>query len=327
MAREQPEFFKPRRLGHVNLWAGELARSQRFYHEICGLTVEFTEPGLAASFLGTGHTPHDLGLIEKTDGLPRFGRDGSIVLPPGIGFAAGLNHLAWELENEADLVDAYYRLKDSGVALDMTADHQIAHSIYLRDPDGNAVEFYCDTVRNWRGVLHGEMDLITSAWDPTTAERFTEGRYDPCPDVREVAGAPVHPQRLTHVVLESADLDAMVSFYTTIGGLKIRERTAEGRVVLLGGSHPQYEFNLAICAADASKYSHAAFELKDDQALQRSQALLQGRGASIAAMVDTAWKRSFFLHDADGLASEYYVKRSGPRQIGAGADTALSSLI
>jgi catechol 2,3-dioxygenase len=31
------------------------------YNEICGLTVEFWEPDLVATFLGTGNTPHDLG--------------------------------------------------------------------------------------------------------------------------------------------------------------------------------------------------------------------------------------------------------------------------
>ena len=49
--------FEPRRLGHVNLWVDELQRGEDFYSQICGLKVEFTEPDLVATFLGTGHTP------------------------------------------------------------------------------------------------------------------------------------------------------------------------------------------------------------------------------------------------------------------------------
>ena len=61
------------------------------------------------------------------------------------------------------------------ISTDITVDHQVAHSVYMFDPDGNYNEFYCDTVRDWRKVLHGAMDLITSHWDPLSAEGFTDG--------------------------------------------------------------------------------------------------------------------------------------------------------
>jgi catechol 2,3-dioxygenase len=106
----------------------------------------------------------------------------------------GLNHVAWELENEAELVAAIRQVKSYDIPMDRTVDHQVAHSIYLFDPDGNYIEFYCDTVKDWRKVLHGDMDLITSGWDPDVAEPFTDGRYDPNPDIRVVDGAPVQPR-------------------------------------------------------------------------------------------------------------------------------------
>ena len=302
--------FKPRRLGHVNLWVADLARSERFYNRTCGLTVEFTEPGLVASFLGTGHTPHDLGMIEKTDGKPRYGRDGLLQLPPGIGLAVGLNHLAWELENEAELVQAYRRLRELDVKTDMTVDHQIAHSVYMFDPDGNNIEYYCDTVRDWRPVMHGEMDLITSAWDPLAVEPFTDARYEDNPEIRVVEDAPVHPRRLTHAVLVSADVPRLAAFYATIGGLR-PVGDLDGRGVLLAGSHDGYRFNLAICAGDAPAYHHAAFELASENALDAARRDLARQGIGIEAEVDLPWKRSFFLRDPDGLLSEYYVTRGG----------------
>lgn len=300
-------YFHPRRLGHVNLWVDSLQTSEKFYNQVCGLTVEFTEPGLVATFLGTGHTPHDLGMIEKTGGLPRYGRDGLLQLPAGIGLAPGLNHLAWELENEAELVAAYKALKARDIPTDITVDHQVAHSVYMFDPDGNYVEYYCDTVKDWRRVLQGEMDLITSAWDPLAAEGFTEGRYDTAPEVRVVASAPVHPQRLTHAVLETPNFEKMVEFYTTIGGLRLVGRPLDGSAALLAGSHGGYRFNLAICKGETAGYHHAAFEVRDEAALQAAKGLLDKTGVKVAHEVQTAWKHSLFLRDPDGMLSEYYV--------------------
>ena len=119
-------YFRPRRLGHVNLWVDNIDVSERFYHETCGLTVEFTEPDLIATFLGTGHTPHDLGMMQTTKGVNRYGRNGLQQCPGTIGLKPGLNHMAWELENESALVAAWRRLRADSIPTDMTVDHQVA---------------------------------------------------------------------------------------------------------------------------------------------------------------------------------------------------------
>jgi catechol 2,3-dioxygenase len=67
-------------------------------------------------------------------------------------------------------------------------------------------------VQNWREVLHGEMDLITSHWDPLSEEPFVEGRYERNPQLRTVDGSPLHPQRVTHAVIQSLDVDRLVDF-------------------------------------------------------------------------------------------------------------------
>src|SRR5207344_490578 len=74
--KEGRPIFASRRLGHVNLIVEELQRSTDFYNQVCGLALEFSEVGLKANFLGTGHTPHDVGMIECTHGEDRYGRDG-----------------------------------------------------------------------------------------------------------------------------------------------------------------------------------------------------------------------------------------------------------
>jgi len=306
-------YFNPRRLGHVNLWVEDIHASERFYNEVCGLNVEFTEPDLIATFLGTGHTPHDLGMMQTTKGVDRYGRNGLLQLPGTIGLKPGLNHLAWELENEADLVRAWRAMKQDGMEMDMTVDHQVAHSVYMFDPDGNYNEFYCDTVKDWRSVLTGPMELLTSHWDPESVEPFTEGRYDTDPTIRYVESAPIHPQRITHAVLETSNLEAMTDFYTRIAGLTIVRRTND--TVHLRPALENYSHALVLVKAEAPSFHHASFELASQQALEAAMTSLQEKGQRIAMDIDLPWKRSFMLEDVDGLHTEWYVSRPAPIEL------------
>ncbi len=324
-AAAQQRYFHPRRLGHVNLWVEDISVSERFYSEVCGLKVEFTEPDLIATFLGTGHTPHDLGMMQTTKGVARYGRNGLLQLPGTIGLTVGLNHLAWELENEAELVEAFRKLKQDDVETDLTVDHQVAHSVYMFDPDGNYNEFYCDTVKDWRNVLTGPMELLTSFWDPLQAEGFTEGRYEDNPVLEIVESAPVHPWRLTHATLLTPRLDEMVEFYTTIGGLHVVAR--EEGVVYLGADMDVYDYNLVLVAAQAPAYHHASFEMKDLETLEKAKAGLAGIGVSIERETQLPWKHSVFLRDPDGLLSEWYVEQPGKRDLSARGDLPLAMAV
>ncbi|HXP74487.1 MAG TPA: VOC family protein [Stellaceae bacterium] len=306
-------FFRPRRLGHANLWVGNLKRFERFYNEVCGLTVEFWEPDLVATFLGTGNTPHDLGAIEVTGGKARYGRDGLLQIPEGIGATVGLGHIAWEMENEKELVDAIGAVKAAGIPFHMTVDHQVAHSIYMPDPDGNTVEYYCDTVKDWRSVVQGEMALITGGWEPGETEPFTEGRYDVAPEIRVVASAPVHPRRVTHVVLTTRDVPRLVQFYETVGGLSRVHEGSDGSVTCLRGTHQGYPFSLAICAHDGAVqagYHHISFELGSEAEVESSERRLKERKQGVEHRIDDHGKRSFFLRDPDGMRVEFYARRT-----------------
>lgn len=305
--------FQPRRLGHVNLWVDELQRAEDFYSHVCGLKVEFTEPDLVATFLGTGHTPHDLGMMETTKGVNRYGRDGLLQLPGTIGLAPGLNHLAWELENEAELVAGWKRANEQAREIDMTVDHQVAHSVYMFDPDGNYNEFYCDTIKDWRSVLSGPMELLTSRWDPAAQAPFTEGRYDSDPVLETVAGAPVQPRRITHAVLRTAQLTDMVDFYTQVGGLRLLAQTDD--VVYLQAGLSDYEYSLVLVRDEQAAFSHGSFELGNTDELEQALARLQARGIVPALDVSLPWKRAFFLRDPDGLLSEWYVPLEGERAL------------
>jgi catechol 2,3-dioxygenase len=309
-SENEGKVFEPRRLGHANLWVEDLKRSEAFYQQVAGLTVEFWEPDLVATFLGTGNTPHDLGMIETTKGEARYGRNGLLQIPQGVGVSVGLGHLAWELRNEVELVEAYRRAMARGVPTDMTVDHQVAHSVYLYDPEGNYMEYYCDTVKNWRTVLHGEMELITAGWNPEEGEPFSEPRYEEHPELRKVDEAPVHPRRVTHAVLLTNDLEGLAEFYGTVGGLEEVHR-GEG-VVFLRGSLSEAPFHLVLCrrtTGEARKYHHVSFELESEAAVAAAEDALRAKGIEPSERIDIPSKRSFYLRDPDGLLSEYYVRR------------------
>lgn len=295
----------PRRLAHVNLWVKDIERAERFYRDVCGLMIEFTEPELLATFMGVGHTQHDLGMMKTTDGVDRLGRDGRVQIPGTIGRESGLNHIAWELESEKALLDTYACMKRLGVPSDAAMDHQIAHSIYLFDPDGNYNEVYCDTTRDWRGVLSGEMSLITSRWDPEQAAGSQEQLYPTGTTPRRHETAVLKPSRLTHLVLETPQLDAMISFYTEVIGLKLLERSA--RRAELAGSLDEQSAALVLVQAPEPRYRHVCFEVDGgEETLVVSMEGLDRLGVPYAQLVERPGRVAVVVRDPDGLESEWY---------------------
>lgn len=290
--------FRARRLGHVNFFVDDFRRSTEFYNSICGLALEFVETDLKGSFLGTGHTPHDVGCIETTKGQDRYGRDGHLQIPKEFGAKPGLNHIAWELDNEAELVAGYDRCLAAGLPIRRLADHQIAHSIYMLDPDGNTIEFYVDTVRDWRNVLHGEIKLITSAWDPHGAPPDRDSHLETDPELRTVAAAPVHPYRLTHVVLVSRDPDRLTEFYQDVAGLRL---VSNG---VLRGADPRYERHLIIVPENAEMRAglhHFGMELKSAADVEAAAAALAARGVAVTRND----ANGIFVRDPDGQLVEF----------------------
>jgi catechol 2,3-dioxygenase len=310
IASSNGPIFRTRRLGHVNFFVADLERATDFYHSTCGLALEFIETGLKASFLGTGNTPHDVGCIETTKGKDRFGRDGHLQLPREVGANPGLNHLAWEIDNEVELIAGYERCLKAGVPISRLADHQIAHSIYMRDPDGNVAEFYVDTIRDWRSVLHGEVDLITSVWDPKAKQPTPEPLYDPAPALRLVETAPFHPRRLASCTLVTRRPDRLAEFYTKVAGLRSLEER-DGHHTLCG-SDDRHGAHLTIVPAAKGLepgLKYFSLELESEHALDAAESEIAARKVPVDRRVSGSAKRSVFLLDPDGQRVEMFSMR------------------
>ncbi len=305
--REPPPSFRPRRLGHANFWVRDVEKATAFYNRVVGLRVECTEPGLKAGFLGNGNTHHDIAVVEITRGEDRLGRDGQVQIPKEISGTPGLFHLGWEMETEQQLVEAIRRVKPEWKKPGMVVNHQIAHSIFVPDPDGNFNEFYADMLKDWRSIFQGEMDLITSNWDPEAQAPLTEPMYNPAPDLYGVEGAPLQPRRTSRATLVCTDFAGCLDFYTNIAALDPILVDHEAQFAVLAGALHEHDLSLCAATEDLSPgLHHTSFEAQDEAIVSASVENLKAQDIPIEREIDDAVKRSVFVKDADGILCELF---------------------
>ena len=142
-------------IGHVHLKVADLDRALAFYRDTLGFGVT-QRLGNDAVFLSAGGYHHHIGLNTWQSAA------GS---RPPLG-TTGLYHLAIRYPDRASLADAYQRLLRAGIPLEGTADHGVSEALYLRDPDWNGVELYCDRPReDWPRSSEGEVTMYTRPLD------------------------------------------------------------------------------------------------------------------------------------------------------------------
>ena len=298
MTQVRAPYFRARRLGHANLFVTDVERSLEFYNRVVGLEVVYRKAAMddlegpaVGGFLSNGNTHHDIAVFRHPD-APR------------------LNHLAFELECEADLVEGYRAAVNSGQEF-RASDHDITRSLYTRDPDGNGIEIYSDSTKEWRKirgdgrtVRYGEPD-----WTPGDAPRFTslESRnYHEDPELRRVEGAVFQPKRITHAALSVRDLESSLGFYTGVLGLRlIRGSAAEGYVELGGTTDDQHIILLSASEAGGTGLHHAGFEVWDMGELDESRGKLKESGLGVEEALDDGKRRVLLIRDPDGFLLEF----------------------
>lgn len=143
------------RIGHVHLKVANLDRALAFYRDVLGFEVT-QRYGTQAVFLSAGGYHHHVGLNtwESAGGQP----------PPLS--ATGLYHLAVLYPTRAELAVALRRVLAAAIELEGAADHGVSEAIYLRDPDGNGVELYCDRPEEqWPRTADGSLAMFTRHLD------------------------------------------------------------------------------------------------------------------------------------------------------------------
>lgn len=298
--------MKPRRLGHANLFVSNLERSISFYNKTCGLELVRREPAIGAGFLSAGTTHHDVGLMQVSN-QQRVGLGGHVQITQGRGTQAGLNHFGWEMENEAELVAAYKRAVATGFTKLRTANHQISHSVYMIDPDGNHNEFYADALKDWRSIFNPhEESLITGDWDPLSGPPNGERNYATAPEIRRVPSAIFHPIRITHAILIARDFPKMREFYENIAGLRPVEEE-NGKVVTLRATTGEFDLGLV---AERPGLKPGLFlmsyQLTAEDDLAACQNALTAANVPIKSVINLPTKCGIVIDDPDGMSVEFY---------------------
>jgi catechol 2,3-dioxygenase len=317
-----PVRFGPRRLGHVNLYVSDLERSFAFYNGVLGLTLAFDEKELLARFLSNGNSHHDVALMQTTE-HQLHGRDGK---PQGTpGRAAGLNHIAFEMATEAELVDGVRRARAAGTDDGHYLDHQISRSVYVHATDGVEIEFYSDRTKDWRGTYAGlGTELMSERWDPFAAPASTSVNYTEDLVHEPAVNGLARPLRTARAAVMVADLDVARDFYRQTGGLGVlAEDLGDGRWSILCGSLGLPDLLLIERRADESLgFHHFGLELESMAELTATEARLHAAGVPIERIVATPRKRGLVLVDPDGMRVELFAATGPAGTLPAYADIA-----
>jgi catechol 2,3-dioxygenase len=306
--------FSPRRLGHANIQVSDLNRSQRFYNDVLGIELVCLEPGIGAAFHSNGNSHHDVALMQCTQ-KPLIGIGGHVQAAAGTVQRPGLNHFGWEVDNEAEVAAAWKRAVATGVPIDTTSNHQVAHSVYLYDPDGNYHEFYADIIEDWRTVFNLQnRELLTSLWNPMS-EDLTRKRYWTEPEnVTVVRDAVFHPRRTARAILVAKDYEAMKRFFLDVAGMTPVNDIGSKDYILFQGTSEKDGWHLALFAPRyhlTPGMHHVIFEMPDENKLREAEEKARRAGIETEMIVDRADKRSVFVRDPDSLLMEFRHDRPG----------------
>ena len=162
--------YKPKLLGHVNIFVRNAERSRDWYEDLLGLHTYDFKPGVAAFMSADMDVSHEIALMEVGDNAP-LQQKGQV----------GLNHMAWYMDSLDDLKEVYLRLKEKNITIDSVSDHGLSIGVYIRDPDGNGIELSYELPRGQWGreenIFMGEgfteKGRFPGPWDEVLAKETT----------------------------------------------------------------------------------------------------------------------------------------------------------
>jgi 2,3-dihydroxy-p-cumate/2,3-dihydroxybenzoate 3,4-dioxygenase len=249
--------FRYRKLGYAALTVTDLARSLVFYRELMGL--ELTEQTSDTAWLRCSRDHHNLVLHQ--------------------GPLAGLKRVGFELENPAELAQAFAHFEALGMAprrLSLTERQTLrqGESFRVRElHSGLEFEFYCAVM--------------------VMARDFT-------PTVAKIA-------RIGHVVIGAADFSNTLAAFTHDFGFVVSD-LVEDRFAFLRGFPNPFHHTLAVGASAANHLHHINFMVTDIDDVGRAWHRMKAHGVEIAfGMGRHPPSGSVFLYfyDPDGMTMEY----------------------
>lgn len=306
--------YRPRRVGHVNLFVSSMRKTCDFLHDVCGFELTGVMSDIGSAFYSNGNTHHDIGFIEVA-GYNKVKAKNPALAAQAVnrGSLPGFNHFGWEMASEKALVDAYNRAVAIGMKPRIT-NNGTAYSNYIVDDDGFQHQFYADNVLDWRTVYTGgEAQLHREAtWVPGETPPSDELMVNENPEIRRVEGAAIHPARVTHAVIGVRNLERSAEFYREVAGLEYAHYDFANKIAYLRGGNSHYDVVLTQARNEREVgYHHASFELVEGEDVGQTVERLKARNIPIYADLDLPHKRSVIIQDEDGMLYEFYTRRPG----------------
>src|SRR5262249_61196632 len=118
-------------IGHVLRRVLDLERSKKFYSDVLGFQVLEEDPEHGGTFMALPGQSHAIDLFQAKD------VEAAERQTPGV---RGLGHIAFRVESEAALKEAYATLEEHAVPISRTMDHVCQKSICLKDMSGTTLE-------------------------------------------------------------------------------------------------------------------------------------------------------------------------------------------
>jgi catechol 2,3-dioxygenase len=163
-------------IGHVRLDVNNLDRALVFYEGVLGFEIT-QRIGQSRALLTAGADHHHIEL-----------RAGDV--QPGLSSLTtpGTSRFALRYPNRPALADALRRVSAAGVALERSEDTGMTVALYIRDPDGNAVELYYERPHEeWPRAADGSLTTMTEPVDLDSLRAVVEGKERAVPAPAEGA--------------------------------------------------------------------------------------------------------------------------------------------
>lgn len=279
------------RIGYVSLNVSDLDRSLDFYENILGFKTVSKLSEDKALLSVDGKSPSHLIELQAVQSADRQVPEQR---------KAGLYHFAILLPERKYLADILQNLreKQNQVHFEGLADHLVSESIYIRDPDFNGIEVYCDWPPSewiWSGsqVRMSTMRLDTEK----LSQHSTASGWKTMP-ANTVIG---------HIHLHVTNLAKAMMFYSNALGLNFTASYAGAYFFAAGRYHHHVATNtwlgteIMSASPDKIGLNHFGIELPDNIELEKTLRNILGHGFEEQS-------RSAFVNDADGIMMRPYSK-------------------
>lgn len=134
-------------LGHVGVYVHDIERSKAFYRDFLGLSVSDESDQSGAVFM----TSKD-----------RVEEHHELLLVPGREDGKVIQQISFRCDSLGAVKEIYRSLLEHGVPINRTVSHGNAVSVYFEDPDGNQVEAYWPTGKEWPQPFGKPVDLAAA---------------------------------------------------------------------------------------------------------------------------------------------------------------------